>query len=598
MEKNKEISLSKINKKIIPMVLQYCPVLGTVVIMMGVIHGLTFVANTFALQKFFDEVAMVVKGNSTIRNGMVMAIIAGLVMIAGQLINGIHNFLATILANKIMGKFSKKINDKAGRLDPVLFEDTEFLDAVNKAKKGGEGSVWFFVISTTLVTLYVPYFLSLGIYLFSLDKVLILSLVIIFIPVALTQMIRVKVFDKLEDSVAPIRREYEYYEKTICDREYFKETRILGSFHYFSDLYKAAMVVFGEENWKAEKKTGLLELLMKSLTLLGYLGVLLLLVRSLFKGNITIGAFSAVFASIGLMIDIMEELICRHIGSLTRELGSIRNFIDFFDLKERGGEDLEISGDDGIIFKNVTFKYPSAKEASLKNVNLEIKPKETIAVVGENGAGKSTLVRLMTGLYLPTEGDVLFGEVDTRKISSKSIYKHTSGVFQKYQRYKMELKENIGISNTDIKSDDLIKESFERADLSIESDSFPDGFDTMLSREFDGVDLSGGQWQRVAIARGFYKTHNMIVLDEPTAAIDPVEETKIYDKFASISKGKTSIIVTHRLGSAKIADRIIVMDNGEIAEIGTHEELMEMKGKYAEMYEAQAQWYVREEEVS
>lgn len=596
MEKKKDISLSKITMKIIPMVFRCAPILTTSLLTLGIFHGVSFGVNTFVTQKFFDEVNKTVSGNGTINNTIMLALILGFVIIISQVLNGVHNFMYSVFSNKVSGHLYKRINEKSANIDPLVYEDTDLLDSINKAQKGVEGSTGLFIVLTTLVTFYLPYFLFMGVYLFNLDKILSLSLVLIFIPVALTQLIRVKVFDKLEDEIAPIRREYDYYERCIGDREYFKETRILGSFNYFKDLYKGSMNLLGQKAWKAEKKTGLMELGMKILTLVGYLGVLYLLFRSLFRGNITIGAFSAVFASIGMMIGVMEEIVCRHIGNLTKELGTVRNFIEFFHLPERGGEDVELSAEDGISLKNVNFIYPSAKDYSLKDICLEIKPKEIIAIVGGNGAGKSTLVRLITGLYLPTEGTVEFGGIDTRKISAKSMYKNTSGVFQKYQKYKMNLSENISISDMDNAADEILKMSSEKADLNIECETFPEGYDTMLSREFGGTDISGGQWQRVAIARGFYKSHNMIVLDEPTASIDPVEETKIYEKFASISKGKTSIIVTHRIGSAKIADRIVVMDEGRIAEIGNHEDLMNMGGIYAKMYEAQAQWYVRAED--
>jgi len=288
----------------------------------------------------------------------------------------------------------------------------------------------------------------------------------------------------------------------------------------------------------------------------------------------------------------MEELICRHIGGLSKEIGTVRNFLRFLDMPERKGTIERSSLDGGIVLENVSFRYPGAETNALENINLSIGKGETIAIVGQNGAGKSTLVKLLTGLYLPTEGTVKIGGVDTRNISLQSIYRGISGVFQKYQRYKMTLKENINISDLDYSDQKQLQAAVEKADLELSQETYPQGYDTMLSREFDGVDLSGGQWQRIALARGFYRVHDLIVLDEPTAAIDPLEETRIYHKFAEISKGKTAVIVTHRLGSAKIADRIVVLDAGRVVAIGTHEQLMQEHGMYAKMYQAQAQWYV------
>jgi ATP-binding cassette subfamily B protein len=185
--------------------------------------------------------------------------------------------------------------------------------------------------------------------------------------------------------------------------------------------------------------------------------------------------------------------------------------------------------------------------------------------------------------------------MDTGKTNAKSLFGMTSAVFQKFQKYQMTLKENVNISgngdsgNSDNSGD--ITGALERADVDAGGASFPDGIDTMLSREFEGVDLSGGEWQRVAIARGLYRNHDVIALDEPTAAIDPLEESRVYRRFAHISRGKTAIIVTHRLGSVKIADRVIVMDSGKIVGSDTHDGLLQTCGLYRDMWTAQAQWY-------
>jgi ATP-binding cassette subfamily B protein len=223
---------------------------------------------------------------------------------------------------------------------------------------------------------------------------------------------------------------------------------------------------------------------------------------------------------------------------------------------------------------------------------MEIKDGETIAVVGENGSGKSTLVKLLIGLYEPSCGNVMYGDTDINEINTKSINVNTSGVFQNYIKYQMELFDNIIISDyRKNPSTEYLDSICNMVGINPYTSKFPKTYNTMLSREFDGVDLSGGQWQRIAIARAYYRGHNLIILDEPTSAIDPIEEANIYNQFMNISRGKTSIIVTHRLGSVRLADKIVVLSNSQIAEIGTHEELMGINGIYHKMVKAQSHWY-------
>jgi len=586
-----QISLHKIVWRILKMVMAACPLYFSAVCLIGVIHGLSWGLNTYAMQFFFDSVASAVTGQGRLTVVYWGLAALGAVSIGSQVLNGMHNFMTNTLYNLVPGHLGKHIHRKAARIEPVCYETPELLDDINKAQKGAGNSLGLLIVVVVLFTFYLPYFGFMAWYLYRLKPILIVSLVFIFIPVFITQLIRGAVHARLEDESAPLRREVDYYEKCICDREYFKETRLLGAYGFFKQLYLTALNAMQEKKWSVELKTHLMEIGMKMLTLLGYFGVLYLLFTALMNGEISIGSFAAVFGSIELMFSIMDEIVSHHIGGMTKDLGTVRNFMRFLDLPERTGELERVSFEGGMRFHDVSFSYPGSETKALDHVNLTIKPGETIAIVGQNGAGKSTLVKLLVGLYLPTEGVVEIGGADSRKISPESIYKGTTGVFQKYQRYKLTLQENVWISDLEAQDQTHLETAVKKADLELDQETFPQGYDTMLSREFDGVDLSGGQWQRVALARGFYRRHDLIVLDEPTAAIDPLEETRIYQKFAELSRDKTAIIVTHRLGSAKIADRIVVMDQGRIVAVGTHEQLMRERGKYAEMYQAQAQWY-------
>jgi len=423
----------------------------------------------------------------------------------------------------------------------------------------------------------------MSVYLFALKPVLILSILFIFIPVLTTQLIRSNVFSKLEDKSAPVRREVEYYERCIVSREYFKETRLLGAYRFFKKLYSENLRFLNKIAFRSAVKTDLIELAIKMLTVAGYGGVIFLLFDALMQGEITVGAFAAIFISLGKIYQFMQEVVCYHLGNIAQNLGTIQNFVNFLKMEERTQSVADFPEHADIIVKDAAFTYPNAETRALDDINLTIKDGETVAIVGENGSGKSTLVRLLTGLYVPNEGSV-----------SSYTFSQTSAVFQRYRCYQMTLGDNITVSQIDREySDHELDAVCEMAGVSVQTDSefIENKYDTMLSREFDGIDLSGGQWQRVAIARGLYRTHRFIVLDEPTAAIDPFEETKIYNRFAEISKNKTAVIVTHRLGSVRLADRIIVLRKGIIAETGTHEELLAADGEYKKMYIAQQKWY-------
>lgn len=572
-------------------VLKACPIYCLVYCICSILSGISLAVETPVTNIVFNYVGDYAKGKIELKKLLLSFILFFICIAIAQIFNGIINFLTDDFLTKCSGRIEKRFNDKISKLNLINFEDNKFLDEINKAKNGIRGISLIASTINLILFLYIPYFIFISVYLYKVNHILVFSILIMFVPIAISQIIKVKLYSNLEDKVAPIRREYEYYEKCMIDREYFKETRILGIFPYFNNLYKDVLGVFNKEKFKTEKKTAIMEMLFKLLTILGFVIVLLILVKLVLENKISFGAFGAIFGSLIMFIALIREVLCMHISNINELLGCSKNFIKFMDTYEKEKDYVSIDDVPYIDFKNVSFSYPYANKKSISNVSFHIDKGDTIAIVGENGAGKSTFVKLLMGMYLPTEGEIYFNGYNTKDIQSSSIFKNVSSVFQNFQKYKMTLKDNISISDINLDDEDLVLKCSNKADIDVNKKAFPNGYETMLSKEFDGVDLSGGQWQRVAIARGFYKNHNMIVLDEPTAAIDPIEETKLYKKFKEMSYGKTAIIVTHRLGSAKIANKIIVLDKGKIVQIGNHDDLMKVDGKYREMYNAQSKWY-------
>lgn len=591
-EKKKNHSM-KVLLRLLPGVVKSAPLLLLVFIVTTVCHGVSWGVETVMQQRFFDQAAAMAGGGGSFEAALTALGFLGAANVGCQVLNGAGNFLPGVVGNKVLGHQSMEIHEKIARLSPVVFEDTGKLDDINKAEAGKENAFWFVCDFIALLTFYIPYFLFMGWYLFSLKPILAVVIVIIFLPTAFAQLIRMKAFSDLEDESAPVRREYEHYEACMVSREFFRETRLLGGFSYFKRLYLETMDLMHRLKYKASMKSNLFELSMRVLTVAGYVVILLLLFDALMKQEVSVGAFAAVFNSLGLLYGLMEEIICRHISDMAQNMGSIQNYLNFLDLEERKGERDEEPGWGDIVLSDVSFSYPGAESDAIREVCFTLKKGETLAIVGENGSGKSTLVRLICGLYEPKSGSVKMNGTDSGMLSLRALTVRTSAVFQKFQRYQMTLRENITISDR-LRS--CGEEELDRvcAMAGAAKEDFRKGYDTMLSREFDGVDLSGGQWQRTAIARGFFRDHDLIILDEPTAAIDPYEETRIYNQFAQIARDKSAVIVTHRLGSVKLADRILVMKEGRAVQLGPHEELIGQEGEYRRLYEAQEQWYQRE----
>ncbi|WP_346893473.1 ABC transporter ATP-binding protein [Clostridium sp. UBA871] len=570
-----------------------CPMYFLFICIIDLLLGLTLALNTVALDRFFNVIGKYITGEAMLARIIGSFILLLLCILANPVLNGISTVFGLDYERKVTGKLEKLFNQKCAMQKTACFEDTSFLDDINKAHEGVKNSVSLItgIVDTTLI--YIPYFMIIGIYLYRLKPNLVIIIFLFSLPVMLSQMFKSRLYARLEDKAAPLRRECEHYEECIIGKEKLKETRLLGAYNFFIKRYKNKLETLNDEIINTQVKSIRIELLFKISALLGHILTLLLLIKYLFDGSISVGNFGAVLASTGMIMSMLEQMICYIIGNAMKRIGTVDNYLKFMNIKEQEEKKINYEKAPQIEFKDVSFSYPGSKLEAISNVSIKFESGEIVAIVGENGAGKSTLTNLISGIYLPNKGGVYFNDQDTKSLDHKSLMKNISSIFQNFQRYKMTLQDNIIISDTSTTViNQCVENSLKEADLNVNSKVFPQGMNTMLSRDFDGVDLSGGYWQRVAIARGFYKQHNMILLDEPTAAIDPIEESKLYMKFIEFSRGKTSFIVTHRLALTKMADKIVVMDKGKVVQIGTHKELISINGKYQELYNSQSKWYV------
>ena len=399
------------------------------------------------------------------------------------------------------------------------------------------------------------------------------------------------------------RRQMTYYSDVVVNKDQVKEIRLMGLAEHFIDRYRKTFKTYYKGLRKLILQEGLLQIILSLVSLLGHCGLFLYVAYKVVyeQGDLAdYSLYTSALTSIGTTVStLIASTATIYEGTLF-----IDNMMVF--LKEKITITPTVkepripqkNAPHTITFEDVSFRYPGAEKDVISHFSTTFHPGETVVLVGINGAGKTTLIKLMTRLYDPTEGRILLDGVDIREYDVKALYDLFGIVFQDFSKWAVTAEENITFGDIEAAySKDKVEEAARQSAADPFIRDLPKGYDTPLMRYFEesGIELSIGQWQKLSVARAFYKNADILILDEPTASLDALAEQAIYDQFAHLSQNKITVLVSHRLSSATTADKILVLNHGELVEEGTHRELMERQGVYHQLFSTQAKHYLESE---
>ncbi|SFQ26435.1 ATP-binding cassette, subfamily B [Lachnospiraceae bacterium XBB1006] len=547
----------------------------------GFIGLLTAGINFLYIYAFNKMYELIGEGRFGTSIWLVFAGVVGCILSA-DLLNGVSNMEFEKLQIGLEKGYMKTYLLCAMQLEPEQCLWKDILDCQQNAKNALEGVIFYYVRLSALLFQYIPYFVCVMIFLLRMDIRVAGVMLVTFLPGIFAWRLRKSINYDVSVKVGEKRRQMEAFEAYNTTLPALYETRF---FHMHDRFIKKFRRSIGEYQgiWQGYYRRMFgIELMIDFLHLAG-IGVILGFILFMVRQNAMNGAQIATLLTVLLSIyDSMGTMMNECVGTIFENSAKISVLMDFKNMIREYAEK-EVPEFSAIGLEHVSYRYPDAEKDAISDISLDLKRGEVIAIVGENGSGKTTLSRVLGGLLPAKEGELLTDVHIVSNDEMKAYRKHVSAVFQDFQKYALTLRENICFSETE-----NAKEFEELISMVQLTEKNPD---VVLSKEFGGEEYSGGQWQRVAIARGQYKKSELLIFDEPTSAIDPLEEVRIMQMLVNLCKNKMAVLVTHRIGAATMADRIAVMKEGRMVECGSHAELLAKKGEYYRLYEAQKQWY-------
>jgi ATP-binding cassette, subfamily B, bacterial len=526
------------------------------------------------------------------------------VVLLGEILARASSLIESLLGDLFSNAMSVELMEHAAKLDLAQFEDPEFYDHLERARRQTVGRIALLSLllsmsqdALTLITLAGA--------LIAYNPWLLLLLALAVVPSFLGETHFASLGYSLLFRWTPERRQLDYLRYVGASDKTAKEVQMFGLAPWLTERYRDLSQRFYEENRDLSVRRGIVSALLSILGTVGYYAAYVVILIRAVKGEITIGTLTFLAASFGRGRDVIQNILMSASNVFEQAL-YLRDLFVFLEMRptiESPANARLVARpiQSGFVFENVGFRYPESERWAVRNVSMTLRPGERVALVGENGAGKTTITKLLARLYDPTEGRITLDGVDLREYELGSLRRAIGVIFQDFVRYDMRFDENIGVGEIESVRSELDRNNGTPASITAAAENslaasllprFSKGYQQMLGRRFEeGVDLSGGEWQKIALARAYIRDAQVLILDEPTAALDARAEYEVFLRFSELVAGRMAILISHRFSTVRMADRIVVLRHGKVEEQGSHEELLARGGLYEELFNMQARGY-------
>jgi ATP-binding cassette subfamily B protein len=582
-------------------------------VLLRLVRAFTPVASLWVAKLIIDQVVHLARAPGASLTPLWRVVLIELaIVILGEFLARASALVESLLGDLFSNTMSVRLMRHAATLDLAQFEDPEFYDHLERARRQTTARIGLIAMllsmaqdSITLGTLAAALVLH--------NPWLLLLLTVAILPSFLGETHFAALSYSLLFRRTPERRELDYLRFVGASDRTAKEVQMFGLAGWLTDRYAVLANRYYEENKQLSIRKGVVSALLSLIGTIGYYGAYVTILLRAVAGSISLGTLTFLAAAFSRSRDLIQRLLLSASDIYEQSL-YLKDLFVFFAMvptiqSKPGAARVPVPIRTGFIFEDVGFQYPGSDRWAIRHVDLSIVPGERIALVGENGAGKTTITKLLARLYEPTEGRILLDGVDLRDYDLASLREAIGVIFQDFVRYDMRFDENVGVGEIEGVTSYLaqVRDAepgagepppaalVDAADRSLASSLLPrfaQGYRQMLGRRFDdGVDLSGGEWQKIALARAYMRAAQLLILDEPTAALDARAEYEVFVRFNQLMAGRMAVVISHRFSTVRMADRIVVLGDGKVLEEGTHDALVTRGGLYAELFEMQAQGY-------